>query len=383
MRSFLLTAGLLGAVTLTAQDAKTFTWGQGQLGFLTQENSACVKDSTGFGLGVGQWLNRPHWGWEATFLHSGLTREGDLWRASENHLDATVLYRPWEAKGRWIPFLRAGLGASQLDAPLSLSARKTTRLNYLAGVGTQVLLGPHSLASLELRTNVVQTRATRQEFAALVGYGFRWGAPVAAPAPAPNPTPTAAPAPAPVPVKVLEPAPVAAPAPAPEPAPVVAPAPPPAPAPAPLPKKIVLGEAVLHFPNNGDALGEEAIKAIQSVADQLKAYPGEYTLVVSGHTSSLGPKAHNKALSLRRAQSVAKVLVAGGVPAARVSAVGLGPDQPVSENKTHAGQSKNRRVEIDVKTADSVEKTRTDTSTVDTAAPKAKPARRGKKAAKK
>ncbi|MBI3132433.1 MAG: OmpA family protein [Acidobacteria bacterium] len=369
MRSFLLTASLLGAITLTAQDAKTFTWGQGQLGYLTQENSACVKDSTGFGLGLGQWLNRPHWGWEATFLHSGLTRKDDLWKASENHLDATVLYRPWESKGRWIPFLRAGLGASQLEAPLSLSANKTTRLNLLAGVGTQVLLGPQSLGSFELRTNVVQSRVARQEFVALVGYGFRWGAPVAAPAPAPKPAP--APAPAPAPVKALDPAPapVAAPAPAPEPTPVRVVAPAPAPVPAALPKKIVLSEAVLHFPNNGDALGDEAIQAIQAVADQLKAYPGAYTLVVSGHTSSLGPKAHNKALSLRRAQSVAKVLVEAGVPAARVSAIGLGPDQPVSENKTRAGQSKNRRVEIDVKTADTVEKTRTDTSTVDAEAP--------------
>lgn len=381
MRSMVMMAALASAGALMAQESPRFQWVQGQVGFLSQENSTCVKDSLGFGLGAGQWLSSPHWGWEASYLHSRLTRQGDLWKASEDHLDATVLYRPWELKGRWIPFLRAGLGASQLEAPLSLASARTTRLNVLGGVGTQILLSPHSLGTLELRSTSVQTSIRRQEFQALVGYGYRWGA--SAPASAPKSTPTPLPpppvaAPAPEPVKAPEPAPVVAPAPAPVPPP---PTPTPAPAPMPtLPRKIVLGEAVLHFPNNGDALGGDAEKAIAEVADQLKAYPGEYTLVVSGHTSSLGSKAHNKALSLRRAQSVAKVLITSGVPAARIQAVGMGPDQPVADNKTREGQSRNRRVEIDIKTADQVEKTRKETGTVDPAAAPKAPAKALKKA---
>ena len=37
----------------------------------------------------------------------------------------------------------------------------------------------------------------------------------------------------------------------------------------------------------------------------------------------------------------------------------------MADNKTRAGQNRNRRVEIDVKTPQAVEKTRTDTEVVD------------------
>jgi outer membrane protein OmpA-like peptidoglycan-associated protein len=152
--------------------------------------------------------------------------------------------------------------------------------------------------------------------------------------------------------------------------------------PAPLPTKIVLGDAVLHFANNGDQLGAQAVQAIEAVARQLKDYPGEYTLLVGGHTSSLGSKAHNKALSLRRAQAVAKVLTDSGIPVAKVAAEGFGPEQPVADNRTRAGQSRNRRVEIDVKTPQAVEKIRTDTETVDAPLPPKAPAKAPAKAGK-
>ncbi len=365
MRNLLTLTCLLAATSLSAAPALTdsdFSWAQGQLAFLSQENSACVKDSLGFGLGLGHWF-KPRWGWEAAYLHSRLEQQNGLWKASEDHFDATILHRPFVNTGRWLPFLRAGAGLSRLENPLSLSGSTTTRLNLVASIGTQVILGERSLGTLELRSTTVESSARRQEVAALVGFGIRWGG--TAPAPvrpsAPPPTPELAPALVPVPPA---PEPVVAPAPAPPPPPIPVVVPP-APVPAPLPAKIVLGDAVLHFANNGDQLGPDAIQAIEVVARQLKAYPGEYSLVVGGHTSSLGSKAHNKALSLRRAQSVAKVLVDSGIPAAKVAAEGFGPDQPVADNKTRAGQSRNRRVEIDVKTPQAVEKTRTDTEVVD------------------
>ncbi|WP_306591580.1 OmpA family protein [Geothrix sp. 21YS21S-4] len=367
----LIVLSCLAALPLSADPApplERFGWAQVQGAFLSQENSACVKDATGFGLGIGHWVS-PRWGWELSYLNARLEREGNLWKAKEDHLDATALFRPFLATGRWIPFLRAGAGASRLESPLSLTDRATTRLNLMAGVGTQVLFGSQGLGSLEVRAVTVETSTRRQEFQALVGFGVRWGAPVAVAAavvPAAPPTPEPAPAPAPEPVVAP------APPPAPEPAPVVpAPALVVAPEPAPLPAKIILGDAVLHFPNNGDALGVEAEGAIQAVAKQLKAYPGDYTLVVTGHTSSLGSKAHNKTLSLRRAKSVAKILVASGIPAAKITTEGVGPDQPVADNATREGQSRNRRVEIEVKTPQPVEKIRLETGVVD--APAARP----------
>jgi outer membrane protein OmpA-like peptidoglycan-associated protein len=111
------------------------------------------------------------------------------------------------------------------------------------------------------------------------------------------------------------------------------------------------------------------------VADGLKAYKGEYTLEVSGHTSSVGGKALNKALAKRRADAVAKILVDAGIPAAKVTTVGVGPDKPIADNATKDGQAKNRRVEIDVKVKDGkTEVRKTETGVVDAAAPAPAPA---------
>jgi len=67
---------------------------------------------------------------------------------------------------------------------------------------------------------------------------------------------------------------------------------------------------------------------------------------VLGHTDSTGTPASNQALSLRRAQSVAKQLGSRGVVAARVATRGFGASQPISDNATDAGRALNRRVEI-------------------------------------
>ena len=131
-----------------------------------------------------------------------------------------------------------------------------------------------------------------------------------------------------------------------------------------------LYELLAYRKTQGDVPAPEATPAIQDVADQLKAYPGPYTLMISGHTSSLGSASHNHTLSKRRADAVAKLLVAAGIPSDRIFTVGRGPEVPIADNKTREGQSRNRRVEIEVKAADpSVQKTRTDTSLVDGAQP--------------
>lgn len=132
---------------------------------------------------------------------------------------------------------------------------------------------------------------------------------------------------------------------------------------------------MLHFANNGADLSPEGREAELAVAQQLKAYPGSYTLMVSGHTSSLGKAAHNQALSKRRAQAVAKLLIGEGIPADRVFTVGRGPEVPIADNKTKEGQSRSRRVEIDIKTTDTVVKTRRRTGLVDIQAPTKAPAK--------
>ena len=75
-----------------------------------------------------------------------------------------------------------------------------------------------------------------------------------------------------------------------------------------------------------------------------------YTFEVSGHTDSSGKAEHNKELSGKRAQVIVKELVARGIDAKEIKAVGMGSDKPVvTPDDTPAKKAKNRRYEIQVR----------------------------------
>jgi OOP family OmpA-OmpF porin len=75
-----------------------------------------------------------------------------------------------------------------------------------------------------------------------------------------------------------------------------------------------------------------------------------YKFEVSGHTDSSGKAEHNKELSQKRAAVIVKELVARGVPANEIIAVGMGSDRPlVKPDNTPAKKAKNRRYEIQVR----------------------------------
>ena len=67
---------------------------------------------------------------------------------------------------------------------------------------------------------------------------------------------------------------------------------------------------------------------------------------IEGHTDSRGNANANQLLSQKRADSVRDALIAAGVPANRMSSVGLGEDNPVADNNTEEGRAKNRRVDV-------------------------------------
>jgi outer membrane protein OmpA-like peptidoglycan-associated protein len=67
---------------------------------------------------------------------------------------------------------------------------------------------------------------------------------------------------------------------------------------------------------------------------------------VVGHTDNTGSQSLNNALSLERAESVREHLVRQGLPSTRIDIAGRGENQPVADNTTADGRSRNRRVEI-------------------------------------
>jgi OOP family OmpA-OmpF porin len=69
-------------------------------------------------------------------------------------------------------------------------------------------------------------------------------------------------------------------------------------------------------------------------------------LIVEGHTDDVGSEEDNLALSEERAQAVVDYLVAGGIDAARLTAIGYGESRPIASNDTAEGRSENRRIQF-------------------------------------
>jgi outer membrane protein OmpA-like peptidoglycan-associated protein len=98
------------------------------------------------------------------------------------------------------------------------------------------------------------------------------------------------------------------------------------------------------FEPGGVALSTLQSYKLARVAQALRKQAG--TIIVQAYTDSLGSEDEARALSLRRAQAIASFLRRSGVRAARLSAEGLGPANPIDDNATPEGRERNRRVEL-------------------------------------
>ena len=120
----------------------------------------------------------------------------------------------------------------------------------------------------------------------------------------------------------------------------------------PQPTKEVMEElnvvgAKVPFQLNKASFGNQVTAVLDIVYGIMQKYPTT-KFIIEGHTDTTGPKAFNQKLSENRANSVKDFLVAAGVSADRLSAVGYGEDKPSSSNKTRKGRESNRRVEFKV-----------------------------------
>jgi outer membrane protein OmpA-like peptidoglycan-associated protein len=82
---------------------------------------------------------------------------------------------------------------------------------------------------------------------------------------------------------------------------------------------------------------------------KLSAFLNEYqdrTVVIEGHTDSVGAADYNQGLSQRRADAVKSYLVSQGVASSRLVASGMGQGSPIASNDSATGRQQNRRVEV-------------------------------------
>jgi len=101
----------------------------------------------------------------------------------------------------------------------------------------------------------------------------------------------------------------------------------------------------ITFATNRRNLKSDFYDVLDSVVLVVKEY-NKTTIVVSGHTDSVGSNTYNQKLSEDRARSVADFLANKKVNPARIELIGLGEKHPIASNKTKKGRSLNRRVEI-------------------------------------
>ena len=97
-------------------------------------------------------------------------------------------------------------------------------------------------------------------------------------------------------------------------------------------------------------VGRSAIKSnfapvLTNFATSLNQNPITSVTVI-GHTDNTGSDATNNPLSVDRANAARDYLVGRGVAAQRIATDGRGEREPIADNSTTQGRSKNRRVEI-------------------------------------
>lgn len=152
-------------------------------------------------------------------------------------------------------------------------------------------------------------------------------------------------------VKDLAPKPVPMPAPISRvdtPKPQHTPAPQPAITPQVVPQKVTF-QAETLFDFDKSVIKPEGRSRLDGFITSLNGSNAKYdTVVVIGHTDSIGSDAYNLKLGMRRAEAVKAYLISKGIDSRTIKTNSRGEREPVADNKTAIGRAKNRRVIIEV-----------------------------------
>ena len=104
----------------------------------------------------------------------------------------------------------------------------------------------------------------------------------------------------------------------------------------------------VNFDFNKATLRPESFPILSNAAEILLTHPGVSVDIV-GHTDQVGSDKYNDKLSLQRAESVKKYLIAKGVYASRLSTVGKGKRELLFKENDPTSRLYNRRIEFRVK----------------------------------
>jgi outer membrane protein OmpA-like peptidoglycan-associated protein len=112
-----------------------------------------------------------------------------------------------------------------------------------------------------------------------------------------------------------------------------------------LQRMVIPLESERLFTRRGTSLDAAKEGMLEPLATLLKKYPS-YPVQIVGYTDNRGRTGEQLAFSLARAESVYSALVVRGVDAKRLVVSGQGSADPIADNRTATGRSRNNRIEI-------------------------------------
>ncbi|MCD6507395.1 OmpA family protein [Candidatus Poribacteria bacterium] len=107
------------------------------------------------------------------------------------------------------------------------------------------------------------------------------------------------------------------------------------------------------FAPGGSNINSKYRGSLRKLAEVLKGYP-QFTVLIEGHTDSIGEAEDNLKLSIARAVKFRDFLVKQGVEGPRLIPIGYGESRPIASNINEAGRRKNRRIDLIILTRSSL-----------------------------
>ena len=106
-----------------------------------------------------------------------------------------------------------------------------------------------------------------------------------------------------------------------------------------------LAGRIIEFDSGSSNIRAASIGLLDEVAQRISNL-GTKTVEVIGHTDNEGNPNNNLILSRARAEAVKAYLIQKGIAPERIATNGLGDAQPVADNETPEGRTRNRRIEF-------------------------------------
>lgn len=100
----------------------------------------------------------------------------------------------------------------------------------------------------------------------------------------------------------------------------------------------------VYFAFDSDRLTPTSVAILDTMLEQLRS--AEKSILLEGHTDSIGSDGYNFSLGMKRAMSVQDFLQDNSVDQQNIEAVSYGEKNPIASNNSAEGRKLNRRVEV-------------------------------------